>query len=89
MATVKTMHPGNTAIQTEVWTLTLDEAFRVSCILDCRTGTYWHANLFTVYTRAKRAKSDTVVIWTAGFSTGEFSRALYASDSSITRIEAA
>ena len=89
MATVKTLHPGNTALQTEVWTLSLAEAGRVACILDCRTGTYWHEHLIKVVNRARRARSETVVIWTAGFSTGVFSNALYASDSAVTRIEAA
>ena len=89
MATVKTRHRGNTALQTEMWTLPVDEAVRVSRVLDCRTGTYWYTNFWTVYLRATRAKSTTVVIWTAGFSTSDFSNALHISGSIVTRIEAA
>ena len=39
MATVKTLHPDNSALHTDVWTLNCDEAVRVSRVLDCRTGT--------------------------------------------------
>jgi hypothetical protein len=80
MATYSISHPGNTAIQEECWTLTLDEALQASKVLDCRTGSYWEATVLRPYRRAKRAKAQTVRVVTAGFSTGELSNVLYACD---------
>jgi hypothetical protein len=83
MATYTTTYPGNLALQTEVWTLTLDEAKSVQTQLNCHRGGYWDTNLVKPTRRAQRAKAATVRIYTAGFTSGEFSNALYASGSTI------
>lgn len=77
MATYTIQNPGNLAIQTEVWTLSIDEAKAVQAFLDVRKGTYWESTLTKPYRRARRAKSETVTVYTAGFSTGELSNALF------------
>ena len=85
MATCTTQYPGNLALQTEVWTLTRKEARRVidgdgvtPPLLDTSRGSYWETNLLKPYRRACRAQTPTVTIFTAGFSSGELSNALYA-----------
>jgi hypothetical protein len=86
MATYTIAHPGNTALQTEIWTLTLPEAVRVCRLLRCVkvNGTYWDATLGKPTRAAKHRNAPTVTISTAGFSTGEFANALAASGSAIT-----
>ena len=84
MATVRTTYPGILALQTEVWTLSLVEAKATSAQLQCTTGSYWHMNLLKPMRRAQRAKATTVTIYTGGFSSGEFSNALYAAGHAIT-----
>ena len=84
MATYTTQFPGNAALQTEVWTLALPEAKAVCAVLHAPKGSYWETNAVKPTRRAVRAKAATVRIYTAGFSTGEFSNALYASGASIT-----
>ena len=76
MATYITRNPGNLAIQTEVWTLSIAEAKTVQAHLDVRKGTYWESNLVKPYRRARRAHAETVTVYTAGFSSGELSNAL-------------
>ena len=76
MATYTTVHPGNIAIQTEVWTLTMAEAKNALALLDPALGSYWDAALGTPYRKARRAKAATVRIYTAGFSSGELSNIL-------------
>lgn len=76
MATYITQYPGNMALQTEVWTLSISEAKAVQAHLDVRKGTYWDSNLVKPYRRARRAKAETVKVYTAGFSSGELSNAL-------------
>jgi hypothetical protein len=78
MATYVTQSPGNTALQEEVWTLTLAEAKAVlnANLLDVRKGTYWESNFLKPYRRAARAKADTLRLYTAHFSTGELSNVL-------------
>ena len=88
MATVKTLHAGNTALQTDVWTLEYAEVERVMRLLDCRTGGFWDSTIAKVYRRARRAKAPRLVLWTTGFSTGELSNALCASGATVTRITA-
>ena len=78
MATYTTQFPGNTALQTEVWTLTIAEAKAASNALDTRIGSYWHTNLTKPLRRASRAKVATVTVYTAGFSTGELGNVLAA-----------
>jgi hypothetical protein len=85
MATHVTQYPGNRAIQIDIWTLTLDEAKQALPLLDTRTGSYWHTNLAKPYRRNKRRHMDTVIIYTAGFSTGQLSNVLYASGATVTR----
>ena len=78
MATYTTQFPGNTALQTEVWTLTIAEGKTACGVLDTRLGSYWHVNLAKPLRRAIRAKAATVTVYTAGFSTGELSNVLAA-----------
>ena len=86
MATIATQYPGNLALQTEVWTLTLTEARAVCKVLHAPKGSYWENNAVKPTRRAARAKAATVRLYTAGLSTGEFSNALYASGNTITRL---
>lgn len=78
MATYTTQNPGNLAIQTEVWTLSIEEAKAVQGFLDTRKGGYWENHLVKPYRRAKRAKADVVKVYTAGFSSSALSNALFA-----------
>lgn len=84
MATYTTANPGNTALQTEVWTLTLAEAKAVLAALDTHKGSYWDAVVVQPTRRAQRAKAPSVRVYTAGFSTGELSNALYATGSTVS-----
>jgi hypothetical protein len=85
MATYTTQCPGNLAMQTEVWTLTLDEAKQALTLLDARTGSYWDTNLTKPTRRNARLHLPTVRVYTAGFSSGELSNVLYASGATVTR----
>jgi hypothetical protein len=87
MATYTVQHPGNTALQTEVWTLTLDEAFRAChCLAPIAKGSYWEANLAKPYRRAKRQYLSTLRVYTAGFRSGELSNVLFNCDVPVERI---
>lgn len=86
MATVHTTYPGNLALQQEVWTLSLAEAKMLVEALDTHTGSYWHMTLAKPTRCAVRAHAATVTIYTAGFTSGEFSNALYATGGCITPI---
>lgn len=86
MATYFTQHPGNLAIQTEVWTLPLAEAKAALTYLDTRKGGYWERVVLKPYRRTVRTKAETVRVYTAGFSTSELSNALYNADISVTRV---
>jgi hypothetical protein len=77
--------PGNTALQTEVWMLALPEAKAVLSVLDTPKGSYWEAHVLKPYRRAARMKAASVTVFTAGFSTGELSNALYATGHTVTR----
>ena len=57
MATYTTQYPGNTALQTEVWTLTLPEAKALLAELPCPKGSYWETTVARPYRRACRAKA--------------------------------
>jgi hypothetical protein len=85
MASYRTQFPGNLALQTEVWTLTLDEATHALPLLDTRKGSYWESELLKPTRRAKRQHLDAVRVYTAGFSTGQLSNVLYASGATVTR----
>lgn len=76
MATYRTLSPGNTALESQVWTLTIEEAKDVLGIIDNRAGTYWETHLLKPYKRACRTKADTLTVETAHFTTGEFANAL-------------
>lgn len=84
MATYTTQHPGNLAIQTEVWTLTLSEAKAVVATMKPAKGSYWDTTLVKATRRASRAHAETVTVYTAGFSSGELSNALYAAGSQVS-----
>ena len=76
MATYTISNPGNTALQTEVWTLTQAEAKATIPLLHCASGSYWADVILKPYRRAIRAKAATVQVYTAGFSTGELANAM-------------
>ena len=77
MASYTTHYPGNTALQQEVWTVSIAEAKRAIIGLGSPAkGTYWDANLVRPLRRAIRAHAETVLVRTAGFASGEFSNAL-------------
>lgn len=76
MATYITMHPGNMAIETQVWTLTIAEAKAVQAFLNVSKGSLWERRLVKPYRSAKRAKDETVTVYTSGFSGVELSNAL-------------
>ena len=59
MATYTTQYPGNLALQTEVWTLTLDEGKALLAELPCTKGSYWDTTVAAPYRRARRAKAAT------------------------------
>lgn len=80
MASYYVAHPGNTAIQTEVWNLTQQEAKAALALLKPSKGSYWHMNLEKAYRRAVRARADTLRVYTAGFSSGELSNILFNCD---------
>lgn len=79
MATYFTSHPGNIAIQQAVWTLTIDDAKKALTLLHCPKGSYWHQHFMRPMNIAKRHKQTSFKVYTAGFTTGEFSNILLAS----------
>ena len=86
MATVTTSYPGNLALQQDIWTLTPAEALAAITALAPRLGDYWYTNLTQPYRRAQRTHAATVRIYTAGFSSGEFSNVLASTGASITHL---
>lgn len=88
MATYMTLYPGNTALQTDLWTLTIAEAEAATRLLRCTLWSPWRARLRKPLRRAKRAKAQTVRVETAHFSTGELSTALYNMHIPVTRAPA-
>lgn len=76
-ATVTTSYKGNTALETQVWTIPVKAALEAAGELGARPGSYWEANLAKPARKAKRAKLDTVRVFTAGFSSGELSNVLF------------
>jgi hypothetical protein len=85
MATYTISHPGNLALQTEVWTLTIDEAQHALMLLDATKGSYWETTLLKPYRRARRQHLATVRVYTAGFSSGKLSNVLFNCDIAIIR----
>ena len=83
MATYRIQFPGNTALQTEIWTLALAEAKAVTGLLGCPKGSYWETTLAKPTRRATRQHAATVRVYTAGFSTSELSNALFAAGATI------
>src|SRR5262245_27394227 len=86
MATYTIQYPGNTALETQIWTLTLAEAKTVLDLMHPEPGTFWDTELQKPYRRAKRAKAATVRVRTAHFSTSEFSNALFNCDIEKTEV---
>jgi hypothetical protein len=78
MASYFVHHRGNTALQTDIWRLSVADALRVAACLDCAPGSYWHGTVLKPARRARRGKQPEVLVLTAGFSTGEFANALAA-----------
>ena len=84
MATYTVTSPGNTALQQEIWTLSLAEARALIAHFDCRPGTYWQATVKRPYALARCNAAQTVRVYTAGFSSGELSNALVAAGFKVT-----
>jgi hypothetical protein len=78
MASYFVSQRGNTALQAEIWRLSVADALVVSRILDRTPGSYWHTTLLRPAHRARRGNQPEVLITTAGFSTGELANALAA-----------
>jgi hypothetical protein len=79
MIKITTANQGNFAIQEERWEIPLAIAKQI--VATCKKeygpwhpGSYWHTNFAKPVNRASRSKSDTVVVYTSGFSTSEFAR---------------
>lgn len=80
MATYYIGNRGNSAIQQEVWNVTVAEAKAALPFLSTQKGSYWESVLLKPMRRAVRGKVETFKVYTAGFSTSEFSNALYNGD---------
>ncbi len=73
---ITTSNAGNLAIESHAFDLPVSLAKSALSHLDARAGTYWGNNLAAPTRRAIRAKSATVRVYTAGFSTGELANVL-------------
>jgi hypothetical protein len=80
MATCTTQYPGNMALQTEVWTLTIAEAKAALAFLTVTKDSYFEAHLLKPMRRAARAKAQTVRVYTAHFSSSALAGALFNPD---------
>jgi len=76
MASCEILYPGNIAIETHAWTLSIAEAKAVQAFLGCGKGGFWERHLVKPYRQARRAKANFVKVYTAGFASGELSNAL-------------
>lgn len=77
MATVYTSHRGNLAIEQDNWKLSVDEAKKLvawmkSENIGTRIGSTWHYFVVKPIRSAIARKLDTVRLYTAGFTSGEF-----------------
>lgn len=84
MATFTTQNRGNLAIETHIWEIPVAEARAAQRHLDMSKGGYWENNLAKPCRRAVRAKSETVKVYTAGFSTSRLSNALFNAGCKVT-----
>jgi hypothetical protein len=79
-ATYEVFNRGNLAIQAEKFSVPMAAAKALLAAMkadgEIRPGSYWEANFAKPVRRAVRAKLEAVAIWTAGFTTGEFSNRL-------------
>ena len=75
-ATIRTSNRGNTALQSETFTLPIQLAEKAIKFLDTRPGCYWESAAKAVR-RAKRAKETTVKLYTAGFGSCDLANAIY------------
>jgi hypothetical protein len=80
--TVTTAYAGTLAIQSERFAVPLAVAKQVRAYMKregmLTPGSYWQAHLATPVTRAVRVHDDAVMIYTAGFSTGELANIISA-----------
>lgn len=76
IATYQTSHPGNLAIQREIFDIPVEAARKAIHHLDAGIGQYWHTVLVKPLRRAVRAKQGTVRVYTAGFGSSELSNVL-------------
>lgn len=81
-ATFKTSHPGNLAIETQVWTIPTEIAKKVVASMKAdgmlTPGAYWTDVIAKPTRKAVRAKVDAVKVYTGGFSTGNLSNYIFA-----------
>jgi len=73
-ATFTVSYPDNTALRTEVFTIPMAAAEKIVKGDDnigkpCYPGSYWENNLAKPYRRARRAKAESVKVYTSGFGT--------------------
>jgi hypothetical protein len=73
--TYETLNPGNSAIQTEIWTIPVSVGKklvrRMKAAGVITPGGYWKENLVKPLNRAVRTKKKSFEVRTAGFSTSE------------------
>lgn len=74
-ATVTTYNRGNTALQSETFSIPYALAAAAVKFLDTRPGAYWESARKAV-SRAKRAGAAVVSLYTAGFGTSELAGAI-------------
>ena len=72
---IETLYPGNIALEEHKITLTLEEGKRVRQYLKTemkeQKGGYYYDHVIRPVNRAARKHADNVILYTAGFSTGE------------------
>lgn len=80
MATYRTNYAGNTALQEEIWTLSIDECRKLRDWMKkegiLTPGSYWKT-VMAPANRAVRRLHPSAEIRTAGFSTGQFGNFLH------------
>lgn len=76
-ATIRRAFPGNFALESDTFTIPLELALEAIKHLDTRPGCYWESARKAV-NRAKRAKQDTVTLYTAGFGSQALTTAIWA-----------
>jgi hypothetical protein len=73
--TIETLHAGNSAIETQKFTISIRDAKVIRAYmkreLGISNGSYWHTNFVRPVNIAVRRKQDTVTVYTAGFGSSE------------------